>query len=43
MIKELIDLVGGKQSFAKVLIWSAIVTAYLAAVYFVVCAVIPFR
>ncbi len=43
MIKHLIDLVGGLPNAARGIVEGLIVTAYLVAAYFAVCAVVPFR
>jgi len=43
MIKHLVDLVGGMPNAVKGLVEGLILTAYLAAVYFAICAVVPFN
>jgi len=41
-MKDLIDLIGWRD-IVKGLVEGLILTAYLAAVYFAICAVVPFR
>jgi len=43
MIKHLIDLVGGLPNANRGMFEGLILTAWAAAVYFVLCAVVPFN
>ncbi len=43
LLKELIDIVGGLPQVKRGIVEGLIVTAYLAAVYLAVCAIVPFE